>query len=57
MADAALGEPEPDSFSSDSDGMFRLSFGRAPPLEPFVSLLLGGANSADADAVVVARIG
>lgn len=57
VADAARGEPEPDSFSSDSEGMFKLSFGRTPLLEPFVSLLLGGANSADTDAVVVARIG
>lgn len=58
LADAAFGDPEPDSFSSDSEGMFRLSFGRAAPLfEPLVSLLFGAANSADTDVVVVARVG
>ena len=56
--EAPRGEPEPDSFSSDSDGMVRLSLGRAAPLlEPFVSDLLGGPNSDVADVVVVARVG
>lgn len=49
------GDAEPDSFSSASEGMVRLSFGLAPPFEPLVSLLFGAANSFEADVVVAAR--
>jgi len=54
---APLGEPEPDSFSSASDGMVRFSFGLAAPFELPVSLLFGAANSVEADVVVMARVG
>lgn len=54
---APRGEPEPDSSSSASDGIVRLSLGRAAPFEPLVSLRCGAANSLLADAVVVARTG
>lgn len=54
----ALGEPDPDSFSSASEGIVRLSLGReAAPLELPVSLRLGAAKSCDAEVVVVARVG
>lgn len=57
LFEAPPGEPEPDSFSSDSEGMVRLSFGLAAPFEPPVSLLFGVANSVEADVVVIARGG
>lgn len=53
-----LGEPEPDSFSSASEGMVRLSLGReAAPFELPVSLRLGAAKSCDTEVVVMARVG
>lgn len=57
---ARFGEPEPDSLSSASDGMVKLSFGRLemdPDFDPPVLLLVGGVNSGVADVVVVARTG
>lgn len=48
-------DPDPESFSSDSEGMVRLSLGRMAPFEPFVSLRCGTENSRDAEVVVAAR--
>lgn len=57
-SDAPLGEPDPDSFSSDSDGIWRLSLGREEPdLDPLVSLRFGAGKSVGAEVVVVARAG
>lgn len=58
LSEAPLGEPEPDSFSSDSDGIWRLSLGREEPdLDPLVSLRFGAGKSCGAEVVVVARAG
>ena len=41
LPELPLGEPEAESFSSDSDGMVRFNFGLAAPFDPPVSLLFG----------------
>lgn len=55
---ARAGEPDPDSLSSASEGIVRLSLGLDidPDFDPPVSLRVGGANSAMAGVVVVARV-
>ena len=62
LAGVALGplscaDPVPPSSSDASDGICTFNLGRAPPFDPLVSLLEGGANSDALDCVLGCGMG